>query len=78
MSQLSQKIRVPGDLTVRHRQILELLAKGETTQEIAMNLHLSAKAIEFHRKSLMDKTGLRSYQELTKLALRLGLAEVDV
>lgn len=78
MSIQSQTIRQPWQLSRRQRDILSLLADGETTQGIALHLHLSAKTVEYHRKVLMDKVNLHSYQELTKLALRLGLTQPDV
>ena len=78
MSIQSQSIRTGLQLSRRQRDILSLLADGETTKGMALHLHLSEKTVEYHRKVLMDKVNLHSYQELTKLALRLGLTQADV
>jgi DNA-binding NarL/FixJ family response regulator len=60
-------------LTPRERQVLQLLAEGGSTKEIAAQMGVSAKTIETHRKQLMDKVGVRSIAELTKYAIREGL-----
>ena len=78
MSAKSLQIRAACDLRTREREVLELLAAGETTQGIALSLRISPKTVEFHRHNLMARTGLHCYQELTKLALRLGLSAIDV
>ena len=78
MSEQSQKIRLPLQLSARQQQVLRLLGSGETTQGIANELRISLKTVEFHRMNLMRRVNLWSYQQLTKLALRLGLTEIDV
>ena len=78
MSEQSQKIRLPLQLSPRHQQVLRLLGSGETTQGIANELRISPKTVEGHRVCLMRRVNLWSYQQLTKLALRLGLTEIDV
>jgi DNA-binding NarL/FixJ family response regulator len=64
-------------LTQREREILQLLAEGQSTKEIASKLFLSVKTIETHRQNLMEKLGLRSVAELTKYAIREGLTSLD-
>ncbi len=64
-------------LTHREREVLQLLAEGGSTANIAAELHLSVKTIETHRKHIMDKLGLRSIAELTKYAIREGITTVD-
>lgn len=64
-------------LTARQREVLQLLAEGETTKETAAQLHVSVKTIETHRKQIMDKLGLHSVAELTKYAVREGLTHLD-
>jgi DNA-binding NarL/FixJ family response regulator len=78
MSEQSQKIRLPLQLTLRQQQVLRLLGAGETTKGIAGELGISPKTVEEHRANLMRRVNLWSYQQLTKLALRLGLTEIDV
>lgn len=67
----------PALLTHREREVLQLLAEGGSTAQIAERLHLSVKTVETHRKRIMDKLGLRSIAELTKYAIREGLTPLD-
>ena len=72
--------QVPGGfavLTSRKREVLQLIAEGETTKQIAAALHVSVKTVETHRRQLMEKLELRSVAELTKYAIREGLASVE-
>ena len=62
----------PG-LSAREREVLRLVAEGETTKGIAARLGVSVKTVETHRRKIMSKTGLGSVAELTKYALREGL-----
>ncbi len=71
------RIDQPATLTRREREVLQLLAEGGTTANIAADLHLSVKTIETHRKHIMDKLGLRSIAELTKYAIREGITTLD-
>ena len=64
-------------LTDREREVLQLLAEGKGTKEIAAQLGLSAKTIETHRQHLMDKLEIYSVAELTKFAIREGLTTLD-
>ncbi len=66
-----------GVLSAREREVLQMLAEGRSTKEIAANLHLSAKTVESHRKTLMDKLDIHSIAELTKYAIRQGLTQLD-
>ena len=59
------------------REVLQLLAEGKTTREIADLLCVSAKTVETHRKHLMDKLNLHSLAELTTPAIREGLTSVE-
>jgi len=64
-------------LSDREREVLQLLAEGNSTKEIANRLHLSVKTIETHRRSIMEKLNLRSVAELTKYAVREGLTSLE-
>ncbi len=66
----------PG-LTPREREVLQLVAEGKSTKEIAALLHVSQKTIETHRQRVMDKVGVRSVAELTKFAIREGLTSLE-
>jgi len=67
----------PKPLTPREREVLKLIADGNTTSEIAERLTLSVKTIETHRKNVMDKLQTRSIAQLTKLAIQSGLTTID-
>ena len=60
-------------LTTREREVLQLMAEGRNTKQIAMDLHVSIKTIETHRRQIMEKLDLYSVAELTKYAIREGL-----
>jgi DNA-binding NarL/FixJ family response regulator len=60
-------------LTGRQREVLQLVAEGKTTKEIASTLNISGKTVEFHRGSVMDQLGLRTTAELTRYALIHGI-----
>lgn len=63
-------------LTPREREVLQLIAEGKTTKEIATALFVSVKTVETHRQQLMEKLNLRSVAELTKYAIREGLTSL--
>lgn len=68
--------KLPGhDLTEREIEVLRLICQERTTTEIGEALFLSAKTIEGHRKTLMDKTGARNMAGLVLFAVRNGLIE---
>ena len=64
-------------LTAREREVLQLMAEGKTTLQIASSLRVSSKTVEAHRKQIMNKLGLHSVAELTKYAIRQGLTSLD-
>ena len=64
-------------LTAREREVLQLLAEGKTTKEIAYTLDLSTKTVEAHRQKIMEKSNLHSVAELTKYAIREGLTSLE-
>lgn len=63
-------------LTQRERQVLQLLAEGKTTKEIALSLYVSRKTIETHKRKIMNKLNINSIAELTKYAIRHGLTSL--
>ena len=60
-------------LTKRELQVLQLIAEGKSTKDIAARLELSVKTVETHRKQIMDKLEIRSIAGLTKYCIREGL-----
>jgi DNA-binding NarL/FixJ family response regulator len=65
------------NLSSREYEILQLLAEGFSTKEIAEKLHLSIKTIETHRHNIMEKTNVNSIAELTKYAIREGITSLE-
>jgi DNA-binding NarL/FixJ family response regulator len=63
-------------LTPRERQVLQLLAEGHSTKQIASRLHVSAKTIDTHRQEIMRRLRLHSVAELTKYAIRERLTSL--
>ena len=66
-----------SDLSPREREVLQLLAEGLTSKEIANKLDLAVSTIETHRKQIMAKLELRSVAELTKFAIRTGITTLE-
>ena len=64
-------------LTNREREVLQQIAEGCSTKEIAGELSVSVKTIETHRRQIMEKLKLHSVAELTKYAIKEGLTELD-
>ncbi len=60
-------------LTPRQREILQLIAEGHSTKEIAFTLKLSVKTVETHRAQLMDRLEIYDVAGLVRYALRVGL-----
>ncbi len=60
-------------LSPREREVLQLLAEGKATKEVAYHLSISVKTAETHRRNLMEKIGVQSLAELTKYAVREGI-----
>jgi len=63
-------------LTKRELQVLQLIADGRSTKEIAATLEVSVKTIETHRKQIMDKLSIRTIAGLTKYCIREGLTSL--
>lgn len=64
-------------LTNREREVLQLIAEGTSTKQIALKLHISAKTVETHRRQIMIKLDIHSVAELTKYAIKKGLVFLD-
>jgi DNA-binding NarL/FixJ family response regulator len=61
----------------RERQVVQLLAEGHSSKEIASVLHIGIRTVESHRRNIMQKLTLHSVAELTKYALREGLTSLE-
>lgn len=64
-------------LTPRQREVLQLIAEGNSTKEIAANLNLSAKTVETHRAQLMERLDIYDVAGLVRFAMREGLIQPE-
>jgi DNA-binding NarL/FixJ family response regulator len=62
-------------LTQREREVLQLIAEGKTTKQVAKRLHISPKTVEVHRLNLMNKLDIDNVAQLTKYAIQEGLTQ---
>jgi DNA-binding NarL/FixJ family response regulator len=60
---------------MRQREILQLIAEGQTTKDIAQRLNLSVKTVETHRSQLMERLEIHDVPGLVRLASRVGLVQ---
>jgi len=78
-----QRVREPTarryavELTAREREVLKLIAEGNTNQDIADLLCLSRKTVETHRSNIMDKLDMHKVTDLVKYAIREGLVGLE-
>jgi DNA-binding NarL/FixJ family response regulator len=66
----------PEHLTLRERQVLEMMSEGLSNKEIAAQLNISAHTVKFHISSILGKLGASSRTEATTIGLRRGLITI--
>lgn len=71
-----ERQRVMG-LTPRESEVLQLLAEGKTSKEIAATLDIATTTVETFRRKIMEKLEIRTVAELTKFAIRHGLTSIE-
>ena len=72
------KSHVTGEaLTMRQREVLQLLAEGKSMKEAADILDIAPRTIAFHKYSMMGQLGFTRNSELVRYAIRMGLVKVD-
>ncbi len=64
-------------LSARQREVLQLVAEGLASKQIAARLHVSTKTVETHRQQIMERLDLHSVADLTKFAVREGLTSLE-
>lgn len=64
-------------LSVREREVLQLVAEGKSSKEIGSILHIAVPTVETHRRQIVEKLNLRTIAELTKYAIREGLTSSE-
>ena len=77
-SRVDTTISSTTPLTLRQREILQLIAEGNTTKEIAAKLTLSVKTVETHRTQLMERLDIHDIAGLVRYAIRIGLVTPDM
>ena len=77
-SRVDTMISSTTQLTLRQREILQLIAEGNTTKEIAAKLTLSVKTVETHRTQLMERLDIHDIAGLVRYAIRIGLVTSDM
>jgi DNA-binding NarL/FixJ family response regulator len=77
MKQGAEKAADPlASLTLRQREVLQLLAEGNLAKEVAYKLSISARTVEFHKYQMMEALGLHTNTELIHFAIKHGLVEL--
>ena len=66
-----------AELTPRQREVLQLIAEGLNTKEVAARLHVSVKTVETHRQQVLKKLALDGIADLTRYAIREGLVSLE-
>jgi DNA-binding NarL/FixJ family response regulator len=77
MQRVGGGVRPQATLTGRQREILQLIAEGNSTKAIAHRLKLSIKTVETHRAQLMERLAIYDVPGLVRYAIRHGLASAD-
>ena len=65
-----------GSLTLRQREVMQLLAEGKSAKEIAHILHISARTVEFHKYNMMEQLGIKTSAELVRFAIKHGIVSI--
>ncbi len=71
------KSQSDSPLSSRERDIVQLVAEGKDTRQVAQCLHISPKTVESHKRRIMEKLEIHSVAALTKFAIRQGLTTVN-
>jgi DNA-binding NarL/FixJ family response regulator len=74
---LSQSRCEVAGISGREREVLQLVAEGKSTKEIAAGLYISVKTVETHRTRIMNRLNLSNIAQLTKFAIREGITSVQ-
>ena len=72
---LNNDTAVLDPLTQRERQVLQLIAEGKSNKEISLELGMSVKTVETHRRNLMAKLNIHETASLVRHAIKIGLIQ---
>ena len=70
-------LSTPPSLTSREREVLQLLAEGKSTRQIASDLHMGVSTVATHRQHIMEKLDINNIAGLIKYAIRAGLTSPE-
>ena len=70
------KSNVFNKLTLRQREVLQLLAEGKSAKETARILHIATRTVEFHKYSMMEQLGIKNSAELIHYAIKHGIVSI--
>lgn len=65
--------KVHGDLSIRQREVLQLLAEGHTMKKVAAALNITPRTVAFHKYQIMEHLDIKTNSQLIQYALKLGL-----
>jgi DNA-binding NarL/FixJ family response regulator len=74
---LAEEKTLEDRLTTRQREVLQLIAEGQSTKDIASRLNVSIKTVETHRKQLMERLDIHDVAGLVRYAIRAGIIEPE-
>ena len=77
LQRMGNETRMINLLTPRQREVLQLIAEGNTTKEIAAVLQVGVKTVETHRAKLMERANIHDIAGLVRFAIRLGLVHAE-
>jgi DNA-binding NarL/FixJ family response regulator len=75
--QVNSKPCPPRKLSPRQEQVLQLIAEGKTTKQIALALNIGIKTVESHRRQLMERLDLHDIASLVRFAIKIGLVTLE-
>lgn len=70
------KAGASSSLTLRQREVMQLLAEGKSAKEIANILHISTRTVEFHKYNMMEQLGIKTSAELVHFAIKYGIVSI--
>jgi DNA-binding NarL/FixJ family response regulator len=76
MERTGRRDEAQTELTPRQREVLRLLAEGNSLKEVATALKISVKTVEFHKYRIMNQLGIRTNAEMTKYAVKVGVTHL--
>lgn len=78
LPQIDETQELLQKLTARQRQILVMIAEGQSTKQIARNLNISVKTVETHRAQLTERLNIHDVAGLVRFAIRTGLVKIAI